>query len=58
MVGSYEEFKTAVYTSLRAKVADRLDTEREAISNNLFRPRDGETPEENTEETQSNEVQN
>jgi len=39
---SFEEFKTAVLASLRDKVAERIDTEREHISNALLRGKNGE----------------
>lgn len=58
MVGSYNEFKNAVYGSLKSKVAERLDAEKERISNNLFKGVLPETEAESSEETQSNEVQN
>jgi len=54
MLHSYEEFRNAVYSSLRDKVSERIDTEREYISNALLR---GETPVE-TEEPQSNADEN
>lgn len=54
MLNSFEEFKTAIYSSLRDKVSERIDTEREYISNDLLR---GETTAE-AEETQSNTDEN
>lgn len=36
MWNSFEEFKTAVNISLRDKISERLDQEREHISNSLF----------------------
>ena len=49
MFNSFEEFKTAVHTALRDKVTERLNSERENISNSLLRgeiadSEDGETP--------------
>jgi len=54
MFNSFEEFKTAVHTALRDKVTERLNSERENISNSLLRgeladSEDGEI-ESNTEE--------
>lgn len=54
MLNSFEEFKTAIYSSLRDKVSERIDTQREYISNDLLR---GETTAE-AEETQSNTDEN
>lgn len=54
MLNSFEEFKTAIYSSLRDKVSERIDTEREYISNDLLR---GETTAD-AEETQSNTDEN
>ena len=51
MIDSFEEFKTAIRASLRDKVAERIDTEREHISNTLLR---GELQQESEEETRSN----
>jgi hypothetical protein len=53
MLNSFEEFKTAVYSSLRDKVSERIDTEREYISNDLLRveaPADAEETQSNTDE--------
>lgn len=58
MLDSFEQFKSAVWTSLKAKIETRLEAEREAISNNLMRGELVAAGTENTEETQSNEVQN
>lgn len=54
MFNSFEEFKTAVHTALRDKVTERLNSERENISNSLLRgeiadSEHGETPS-NTDE--------
>lgn len=54
MLDSFEEFKTAVHTALRDKVTERLNSERDNISNSLLRGKivnseDGETAP-NTEE--------
>ena len=54
MLNSFEEFKTAIYLSLRDKVSERIDTQREYISNDLLR---GEITT-NAEETQSNTDEN
>lgn len=54
MLDSFEEFKTSIHTALRDKVVERLNSERENISNSLLRgeimnSEDGKTPS-NTEE--------
>ena len=54
MLDSFEDFKTAVLTSLKDKVAERLSVERQRVSNNLFLKRKTENAEETPEETQSN----
>lgn len=54
MLDSFEDFKTAVLTSLKDKVAERLHAERQRVSNNLFLAPEGENTEETPEETQSN----
>ena len=54
MLDSFEDFKTAVLTSLKDKVAERLSAERQRVSNNLFLKRKTENAEETPEETQSN----
>jgi hypothetical protein len=51
MLHSFEEFKTAVYSSLRDKMAERLQSEREYISNSLLR---GEIAQSEESESQSN----
>ena len=51
MPESFEEFKAGVYAALRDKVAERLETEREHISNSLLR---GEMPQSDEAESQSN----
>ena len=55
MPESYEEFKAGIYASLRDKVAERLETEREIISNTLLR---GEIAQSDESESQSNAEQN
>ena len=55
MFNSFQEFRTAVHTALRDKIAERIDTEREHISNTLLR---GESQQESEEETQSNADEN
>jgi hypothetical protein len=54
MLDSFEDFKTAVITSLKDKVAERLSVERQRVSNNLFLSRQKEKAQETPEETQSN----
>jgi hypothetical protein len=51
MLDSFEEFKTAIRTSLRDKVAERIDTERDHISNILLRAK---SQQESDHESQSN----
>jgi hypothetical protein len=51
MINSYEEFKTAVFSALQDKVAERISQEREYISNDLLR---GEISSAEANETQSN----
>lgn len=58
---SFEDFKTAIFTSLNDKISDRLNNEKEHISNYLFCGSPGaesedETPDEaeETDQTQSN----
>lgn len=58
MLDSFEEFKAAVWASLKDKIQDRLNTEREVISNNLMRGQLVPAGAENTEESQSNEAEN
>lgn len=55
MLDSFQEFKTAIRTSLRDKVAERIDTEREHISNTLLLR---EPQQESEHESQSNAEQN
>ena len=55
MAQSYEEFKAGIYASLRDKVAERLENEREIISNALLR---GEIPQSEELQSQSNADQN
>lgn len=54
MLDSFEDFKSAVLTSLKDKVAERLSAERQRVSNNLLLTRKGENSQETPEETQSN----
>ena len=58
MLDSFEEFKTAIHTALRDKVSERLNTEREYISNSLLRGNVEEDATETPDETQSNEAEN
>jgi len=51
MLNSFEEFKTAVHKSLADKIRERLDTEREYISNTLMR---GDFSDDSAEENESN----
>jgi hypothetical protein len=37
MLHSFEEFKTAVLSSLQDKIAERISHERESLSNSLLR---------------------
>lgn len=55
MIQSFEEFKTAVITSLQNKVAERIAQEREYISNSLLH---GEIADSDASETQSNAAEN
>lgn len=55
MPESYEEFKAGVYAALRDKVAERIEMEREYISNTLLR---GEIAQSDESESQSNAEQN
>lgn len=55
MFNSFEEFKTAIHTALRDKVAERLNSERENISNSLLR---GEIADSEDGETSSNTDEN
>ena len=48
---SYEDFKAGVWEALKNKVAERIETEREYISNSLLR---GEMAQSQTPESQSN----
>lgn len=58
MPQSFEEFKAAIWASLKSKIEDRLDAERKIISNNLMRGELVAAGTENTEESQSNEAEN
>jgi hypothetical protein len=51
MPESYEQFKAGIYASLRDKVAERLETEREIISNSLLR---GEITQSDEADSESN----
>jgi len=55
MIDSFEEFRTAIHAALRDKISERIDTEREYISNSLLR---GEIHQDETTETQSNADEN
>lgn len=55
MFNSFEEFKTAVHTALRDKVTERLNSERENISNSLLR---GEIADSEDSETTPNTDEN
>jgi hypothetical protein len=55
MFNSFEEFKTAVHTALRDKVTERLNSERENISNSLLR---GELADSEDGEIESNTDEN
>jgi hypothetical protein len=55
VIQSFEEFKTAVITSLQNKVAERIAQEREYISNSLLH---GEIADSGAPETQSNAAEN
>jgi hypothetical protein len=55
MFNSFEEFKTAVHTALRDKVTERLNSERENISNSLLR---GELADSEDGELESNTDEN
>lgn len=54
MLQSFEDFRAAVSSALKDKVAQRIEAEKEHISNELFRGVATET----TEESQSNETEN
>lgn len=55
MPESFEEFKAGVYAALRDKVAERIEAEREHISNTLLR---GEIAQSEESESQSNADEN
>jgi hypothetical protein len=49
MLHSFEEFKTAVLSSLQDKIAERISQERESLSNSLLRGENVDSDEIDTE---------
>ena len=62
MINSFDDFRNAVLVSLKDKVAERIATERQRVSNNLFaavtEPLGDEDAHSSEEESQSNAEEN